>query len=68
MDWEVEMVIVIGKEGKNIKKENAMDYVAGYSVSHDNGRDWQMKKWWTVAPWKVYGYILPIWTVHCYEG
>ena len=45
MDWEVEMVIVIGKEGKNIKKENAMDYVAGYSVSHDvSARDWQMKK------------------------
>ena len=45
MDWEVEMVIVIGKEGKNIKRENAMDYVAGYSVSHDvSARDWQMKK------------------------
>jgi len=45
MDWEVEMVIVIGKEGKFIKKENAMDYVAGYTVAHDvSARDWQLKK------------------------
>ena len=45
MDWEVEMVIVIGKEGKFIKKENAMDYVVGYTVAHDvSARDWQLKK------------------------
>ena len=45
MDWEVEMVIVIGKECRNVRKENAMEYVAGYSVSHDvSARDWQMKK------------------------
>jgi 2-keto-4-pentenoate hydratase/2-oxohepta-3-ene-1,7-dioic acid hydratase in catechol pathway len=45
MDWEVEMVIVIGKAGKNIKRENAMEHVAGYSVSHDvSARDWQMKR------------------------
>eukprot|EP00505_MAST-04D_sp_SCG-Rhode-Island_P005223 Stramenopile-MAST_4_protein_5223 len=50
MDWEVEMVIVIGKEGKFIKKENAMDYVVGYTVAHDvSARDWQLKK--NGGPW-----------------
>merc|ERR1719439_431088 len=29
MDFEVELVIVVGKEGKNVKKDAAMDYVAG---------------------------------------
>ena len=68
MDWEVEMVIVIGKK-EEYQEGKCHDYVAGYSVSHDvSARDLQMKKWWTVASWKVYGYILPIWTVHCYKG
>lgn len=45
MDFEVEMVIVIGKEGKYISQENAMDHVAGYTVAHDvSARDWQMKR------------------------
>jgi 2-keto-4-pentenoate hydratase/2-oxohepta-3-ene-1,7-dioic acid hydratase in catechol pathway len=44
-DYEVEMVIVIGKAGRRISKEDAMDYVAGYTVGHDvSARDWQLKK------------------------
>ena len=34
-DWEVELSVVIGKIGKNIAKEDAMSYVAGYTVSND---------------------------------
>ena len=34
-DYEGELSIVIGKTGKNIKEEEALDYVAGY-VSSDN--------------------------------
>jgi 2-keto-4-pentenoate hydratase/2-oxohepta-3-ene-1,7-dioic acid hydratase in catechol pathway len=44
-DWEVELAVVIGKEGKNIKKEKAYDYVAGYTVSNDvSFRDFQGQK------------------------
>jgi 2-keto-4-pentenoate hydratase/2-oxohepta-3-ene-1,7-dioic acid hydratase in catechol pathway len=34
-DYEAELVIVIGKEGSNISKENALDYVFGYTVGND---------------------------------
>ncbi|XP_038070646.1 fumarylacetoacetate hydrolase domain-containing protein 2-like [Patiria miniata] len=45
LDWEVELVIVIGKNGKNIQESDAMDHVIGYTVAHDvSARDWQLKK------------------------
>lgn len=45
VDWEVELAVVIGKEGKDIKKERAYDYVAGYTVSNDvSFRDFQSQK------------------------
>ena len=45
VDWEVELAVVIGKSGKHIKKEEALNYVAGYTVANDvSARDWQMKK------------------------
>ncbi|MDO4534429.1 MAG: fumarylacetoacetate hydrolase family protein [Clostridium perfringens] len=34
-DYEAEMVIVIGKEGKNIEKEKVSDYIFGYTVGND---------------------------------
>jgi 2-keto-4-pentenoate hydratase/2-oxohepta-3-ene-1,7-dioic acid hydratase in catechol pathway len=34
-DWEVELGVVIGKKGKYISKENALDHVAGYCVCND---------------------------------
>lgn len=41
-DYEGELVIYIGREGKNISAENALDYVAGYTVGNDvSARDWQ---------------------------
>ena len=41
-DYEGELAIVIGKAGHKISRENAMDYVAGYSVFNDgSARDWQ---------------------------
>jgi 5-oxopent-3-ene-1,2,5-tricarboxylate decarboxylase/2-hydroxyhepta-2,4-diene-1,7-dioate isomerase len=33
--YECELVAVIGKQGKNIKREEAMDYIAGYTVCND---------------------------------
>jgi 2-keto-4-pentenoate hydratase/2-oxohepta-3-ene-1,7-dioic acid hydratase in catechol pathway len=42
LDYEGELCIVIGKEGKNISEENALEYIAGYTVGNDvSARDWQ---------------------------
>jgi 2-keto-4-pentenoate hydratase/2-oxohepta-3-ene-1,7-dioic acid hydratase in catechol pathway len=43
VDWEVELAVVIGKKGKDIRREDAMDHVAGYTISNDiSFRDLQM--------------------------
>lgn len=45
VDYEAELVIVIGKKGKNIPQKEARGYVAGFAVGHDvSARDWQLKK------------------------
>ena len=42
VDYEAELVVVIGKKGKNISKANAFSHVAGYTVGNDiSARDWQ---------------------------
>lgn len=44
VDYEAELVIAIGKKGRHIPVEKAMQYVAGYAVGHDvSARDWQFK-------------------------
>ena len=35
LDWEAELVVVIGKGGSHIPVENAMDHVAGYAAGND---------------------------------
>jgi 2-keto-4-pentenoate hydratase/2-oxohepta-3-ene-1,7-dioic acid hydratase in catechol pathway len=35
IDWEVELAILIGKGGANIKRSQAMEYVFGYTVLND---------------------------------
>jgi len=43
-DYEGEMVVVIGKPGRYIAKERALDHVAGYSIFNDGSiRDYQFK-------------------------
>ena len=45
VDYEVELVVVIGKSGRNISEEDALDHVAGYMVGHDvSARDYQLEK------------------------
>ena len=45
LDWEVELVIVIGKSGFQIPKDKAFDHVFGFTVAHDvSARDWQLRK------------------------
>jgi 2-keto-4-pentenoate hydratase/2-oxohepta-3-ene-1,7-dioic acid hydratase in catechol pathway len=42
IDWEVELAVIIGKQGKNIPAEQAMAYVFGYTVLNDiTARDLQ---------------------------
>jgi len=42
LDWEVELAIVIGKECRNVKKEQALDYVLGFTIGNDvSSRHWQ---------------------------
>ncbi len=51
LDYEGEIVVVIGKSGRKIRKEDALDYVAGYSLFNDASiRDYQFKSpQWTVG-------------------
>lgn len=35
VDWEVEMVVIVGKRGRNIAMSNALEHVAGYCVGQD---------------------------------
>jgi len=41
-DYELELAFVVGKRGRRIGLEEAMDYVAGYTIGIDlSARDWQ---------------------------
>lgn len=35
VDWEAEFAVIIGKTGKNIARNDAMEHVAGYAVAND---------------------------------
>lgn len=51
---EVELVAAIGKKGKNISADQALDYVAGYAVGIDvTARDIQQKAKENAHPWSV---------------
>ena len=47
---EAELCIIIGKEGKNIKAQNAKDYILGYTCGNDVtaenilNRDWHLAR------------------------
>lgn len=50
VDFEGELAVVIGKECRNVTRENALDHVLGYTVSNDvSARDWQ--KDWGGSQW-----------------
>jgi len=54
VDYEAELVIVIGKKGKHIPNSNAaFQYVGGYTCGHDvSARDWQFRgeeKQWIIG-------------------
>lgn len=45
LDFELEIAMVVGKQGRNIKAENADDYIAGYMIMNDlSARQLQMEE------------------------
>ncbi|MDO5715178.1 MAG: fumarylacetoacetate hydrolase family protein [Tissierellia bacterium] len=45
VDYEVELAIIIGKDGKNIPKERAKEYIFGYTIGNDlSARKLQMER------------------------
>lgn len=43
-DYETELLVVIGKQARNVSEESALDYVAGYCTSNDfSARDLQLE-------------------------
>lgn len=44
LDYECELIVVVGKKAKDVPEAEAMDYVLGYTVGNDmSHRDWQLK-------------------------
>ena len=42
VDYECELAIIIGKKATNVSKEDASDYILGYTCANDvSARDWQ---------------------------
>lgn len=63
VDYEAELVIVIGKECKHVPNDDtAFQYVGGYTCGHDvSARDWQFKgeeKQWTIG--KTFDTFAPV--------
>jgi acylpyruvate hydrolase len=45
LDYEIELAVVIGKQAKSVPREQAMAYVAGYTIMNDvSARDLQLGK------------------------
>mgnify|MGYP001818622570 CR=1 FL=1 len=71
LDYEAELMVIIGKGGRHIKEANALDHVFGYSIFNDGSvREFQRKSsQWTpgknfdgtgaVGPWIITSDELP---------
>lgn len=65
MDWELELGVIIGKRGRNIPVERALEYVAAYTIINDvsartaewnlpaerNASDWDLFFDWLNGKW-----------------
>ena len=65
VDEEGELVVVIGKTAKNVSKEEALDFVMGYTIGNDvSARDWQNgpekdMQWWRAKGADTFGPLGP---------
>ena len=65
VDYEAELVFVIGKTAHNVPEAQAMEYVAGYTVGHDvSARDYQIKRgggqWMAGKTWDTFAPMGPV--------
>lgn len=45
VDYECELAVVIGRKCKNVRRDEALNYVLGYTCANDvSARDWQLKR------------------------
>jgi 2-keto-4-pentenoate hydratase/2-oxohepta-3-ene-1,7-dioic acid hydratase in catechol pathway len=45
VDYEAELVLVVGRAGRHLPAATARAHLAGYTIGHDvSARDWQLKK------------------------
>jgi len=52
VDHEIELALVIGRTGKNIPEDDAMDYVSGYTIMNDvTARELQSADFKKSQPW-----------------
>lgn len=50
VDYECELAVVIARDCKNVSREDAIDYVLGYTCANDvSARDWQLT--WGGSQW-----------------
>lgn len=62
LDWEAELGIVIGREAKQVSIENALGYVAGYSIVNDvsdRGFQFQSSQWDKAKSCDTFGPVGP---------
>lgn len=65
VDYEAELVFVIGRGGRHIPASEAMSYVAGYTIGHDvSARDYQLKRgggqWMVGKTWDTFAPMGPV--------
>jgi 2-keto-4-pentenoate hydratase/2-oxohepta-3-ene-1,7-dioic acid hydratase in catechol pathway len=62
VDYEAELVVVMGRRASHVPQSEAMEYVAGYTIGNDvSARDWQLRKpggQWTLG--KSFATFAPI--------
>jgi 2-keto-4-pentenoate hydratase/2-oxohepta-3-ene-1,7-dioic acid hydratase in catechol pathway len=70
--YELEVVVVIGKQAKNVPTEKALDYVLGITCGCDiSARDWQRndRQWWRAKGADTFGPVGPyIFQDETYQG
>lgn len=63
LDYEAELAVIIGKEGRGIARTAAMEHVWGYTIINDvTARDWQRrhKQWFLGKSFDTFGPMGPV--------
>lgn len=62
LDWEAELGIVIGQAAKQVSRDNAIDYIAGYCIVNDvsdRGFQFQSSQWDKAKSFDTFGPVGP---------